>query len=107
AGDSDNEYGFLLGNDHYQEIFVGRISAQTEAEVTNQVNKIIAYEKTPIVNDYYAKGVGIASDQGPGDVGEMDYEHEQNIRTVLLNYTYTDIFELYDGTQGGLDEPGD
>ncbi|HYV91422.1 MAG TPA: C25 family cysteine peptidase [Chitinophagales bacterium] len=112
AGDSDNEYGYISGNDHYQEFFVGRFSATTEDQVTTQVNRTLEYEKNPVIDDSYSHGVGIASNlgQGIGDDGEADYEHEHNIRTQLLGYTYTDIQELYDGNHsdlGGNDANGD
>jgi hypothetical protein len=37
----------------------------------------------------------------------MDWEHERNIRTNLLNYSFTDVDELYDGTHGVVDASGD
>lgn len=108
AGDSDNEYGFISGNDHYQEIFVGRFSATTGTEVTTQVNRIIAYEKTPIDDNYFSKGICMASNEGAniGDDGEADYEHEDLIRQQLLDYTYTEVAELFDGTHGNVDAAG-
>ncbi|HUM46388.1 MAG TPA: C25 family cysteine peptidase, partial [Chitinophagales bacterium] len=108
AGDSDNDYGYISGNDHYQEIFVGRFSAETETEVTTQVSKTISYEKTPVSNGYFSKAVCIASNEGAGigDDGEADYEHQDLIRTELLAYNYTDVAELFDGTHGNTDAPG-
>lgn len=104
SGDSDNQYGYITGNDHYQEIFVGRFSATTADAVTTQVNRTLEYEKTPMIDLSYSRGVGIASDYGAGigDDGEADYEHEHNIRTQLLGYTYTDVQELYDGNHSDL-----
>ncbi|MCY7411269.1 MAG: C25 family cysteine peptidase [Chitinophagales bacterium] len=107
VGDSDNDYGYILGNDHYQEIFVGRFSAESESDVTNQVNKTLEYEKNPVIDGYYNKGVAIASDQGPGDDNQYDWEHERGLRDQLLAYTYSDVTELYDGTHaGGNDASG-
>ncbi|MEI7980208.1 MAG: C25 family cysteine peptidase [Bacteroidota bacterium] len=107
GGPSDNAYGYLVGNDHYPDLFVGRFSAENVAQVQTQVTRTLNYEKTPLTTvDWFSKGVGIGSDQGPGDDNEYDYQHIRNIRTKLLNYTYTAVAELYDGTQGGLDAPG-
>jgi gingipain R len=50
--------------------------------------------------------VGIASNQGPGDDGEDDFEHLRNIRSVLSSWHYTNIGEFYDGSQGGGDAAG-
>jgi hypothetical protein len=42
-----------------------------------------------------------------GDDGEYDYQHIRNIRTLLLNFTYTNVDEFYGGSQGGNDSPGE
>lgn len=106
-GDCDNCYGYISGSDSYPELFVGRFSAENETEVSTQVNRTLKYEKFPQVGaTWYGKGVGIASDQGPGDDNEMDFEHIRNIRTKLLNYGYNNVAEFYDGSQGQLDAAG-
>ncbi|HHH79837.1 MAG TPA: gingipain R, partial [Thermoplasmatales archaeon] len=104
---SDTSYSYVVGNDHYPDLFVGRFSAENTAHVETQVERTINYEKYPQAGaDWYHKGVGIASSQGPGDDGEYDYQHVRNIRSDLFGYTYTYVDELYDGSQGGDDEPG-
>lgn len=107
GGPSDNFYGYLTGNDAYPEIFVGRFSAQTVAHVQTQVERSLTYEKNPAIGNWYGKGIGIASNEGPGDDNQMDYEHERALRTILLGFTYTQVDEFYDGSQGGADAPGD
>jgi len=107
GGPSDHAYGYLAGNDHYPDIFVGRFSAENNAQVVTQVQRSVTYEQEPLSStDWFSKGVGIASDQGPGDDNEYDYAHMRNIRTDLLGFTYTTVAELYDGSQGGEDLPG-
>jgi len=106
AGDSDNAYAYLVGADHYPEVFMGRFSAESVADVETQVARMIAYEKAPAAGDWLAKGVGISSDEGPGDNGEYDFEHVRTIRTKLMNFTYNMVDEFYDGTQGGMDAAG-
>lgn len=106
AGPSDNYYGYLTGNDDYPEIFVGRFSATSPAHVTTQSQRSIAYEKTPTIQGSFGKSVHIGSSEGPGDDGEMDYQHQRNLRAMLLGYTYTSGDEFYDGSQGGADAPG-
>lgn len=107
GGASDPSYGYLLGNDSYAEVFVGRFSAQTVTDVITQVQRTVEYEMlpTPGVN-WYSKGICIGSDQGPGDDNEMDFQHQQVIRGKELAFTYTDVAELYDGSQGGNDMSG-
>ncbi len=107
GGPSDNAYGYLVGNDHYPDIFVGRFSAETVEQVNTMVQRTLEYEKQPLTSTaWFDKGVGIGSDQGPGDDNEMDYEHMRNIRNDLMGYTYASVAELYDGAQGGEDQPG-
>ena len=61
------------------------------------VNRTISYEMNPDSNgEWYKKGSGFASDQGPGDDGEYDDEHMDIIRDLLLNYNYTEVDQIYD-----------
>lgn len=108
GGPSDNAYGYILGNDHYIDLFVGRFSAENVAQVQTQVTRTLDYEKNPglLTDDWYTTCLGIASDQGPGDDNEYDYQHIRNQQTKLLNYTYTWNPELFDGSQGGNDAAG-
>ncbi len=107
SGDSDPAYGHIVGTDSYAEVFVGRFSAETIAQVETQVERTVNYEKYPDdTATWYNKHTLIASSEGPGDDNEMDYEHMQNIRTDLLGFTYTAGDELYDGSQGGQDAAG-
>jgi hypothetical protein len=107
GGKSDPSYGYIIGEDAYPEIIIGRISAETEEHVTTQVQKFIQYEKNPIQVSHFTKTMGVASNEGPGDDDEMDWEHIRNIQGKLLNYSYTDRFEFYDGDQGEQDLNGD
>ena len=107
SGPSDNGYTYQDGNDRYPDLLIGRFSAETEADVKTQVNRSVNYEKNfASTKSWRLKGIGIASNQGPGDNNEMDWEHERNIRTLLMNYKYTGVAELYDGTHGGQDKSG-
>ncbi|MCD4664692.1 MAG: hypothetical protein K8R68_05420, partial [Bacteroidales bacterium] len=107
SGDSDNDYSYIVGSDHYPDLFIGRFSAETTSHVQTQVQRTIDYEQNPNTGyDWYTKCIGIASDQGPGDDNEYDYEHVRNMQTDLLNYTYSYNYELFDGSQGGNDASG-
>ena len=106
SGYSDNYYGYIEGDDSYPEVFVGRFSAENQNQVTTQVNRVIQYEQSPVISEAYSNSVGVGSSEGPGDDGEYDYQHLRNIRSGLLDYTYTSGYELYDGSQGGEDADG-
>jgi len=104
---SDPSYSYIVGADHYPDVFVGRFSAETAAQVETQVQRSTDYEKYPQMNgEWYQKGAGVASSQGPGDDGEYDWEHMRTIRTDLLDFNYSMVDELYDGSHGGEDASG-
>lgn len=103
---SDNYYGELVGGDRYPDVIIGKISAENITQVSTQVNKFIQYEREPQENTHFPVFMGIASDQGPGDNNEYDYDHIRNIDNILMNYTYTSGYEMFEGSQGGLDASG-
>jgi len=108
GNDSDVNYSYVVGNDHYPDLFVGRFSAETEDHVITQVERTLNYEMNPAADtSWYRKAIGIASNQGPGDDNELDYEHIRNIGgNKLIPFTYNYAYELFDGSQGGNDEAG-
>jgi len=94
---SDNSLTFIVGNDAYPDLIIGRFSAENGTHVTTMVDRTIAYEMEPDPTaDWYKKGSGFASNQGPGDDGEYDNEHLDNIRDQLLAYTYIEVDQIYD-----------
>lgn len=108
GGASDPSYGYIVGNDAYPEVFVGRFSAESVDDVNTQVLRTLNYERTPVATAPWSNGVCVASNQGPGDDNEMDWEHARVMRLKFLAFTYTNVNELYDGTHtGGPDLPGD
>lgn len=103
----DNYYSEVAGSDNIPDILLGRISAETVAQVSTQVQKIIQYEQNPPESSHFARFCGIGSEEGPGDNNEYDYEHIRNIDNLLLNYHYSSGYEFFEGSQGGLDGAGD
>ncbi len=102
-GRTDNIYGQLVGNDNYNDVIVGRFSAETVAHVTTQVNKVIHYERDINATDtWLSVGQGVSKNEGAGSghYGEADYQHIDNIRTDLLNYGYSTVHRDYQGVSG-------
>ncbi len=102
-GRTDNIYGQLVGNDNYNDVIVGRFSAETAAHVTTQVNKVIHYERDINATDTWLSiGQGVSKNEGAGSghYGEADYQHIDNIRTDLLNYGYSTVHRDYQGVSG-------
>ncbi len=106
GGYSDNYYAYLTGNDSYNELFVGRFSAESVAHVEIQVQRIITYERDLDQNATWLNiGTGVARNEGAGNGhngGEADYVHMDYIRDSLLNYTYSTVHREYDGGVPGL-----
>ena len=109
GGVSDPVYGFISGNDAYSEVFIGRFSAEFPQDVTTQVDRTLNYEMFADTSQIgYSNAVVIGSNQGPGDDGEMDWEHAHNMGTDFLSFNYSQLTELYDSTHLGTnDAPGD
>jgi hypothetical protein len=106
GGGSDPSFSLVSGSDSYPDLIIGRFSAENESQVETMTERSIYYENMSEQN-WFHRGVGIASSQGTGDDGEYDYEHIRNIRTDLLSWHYSNIDEFYDGAQGGGDAIGD
>ncbi len=107
GGGSDPSYSLVSGTDYYPDIIVGRFSAENESQVETMIERSINYENMA-EQAWLHNGVGIASDEGPGDDDEYDDEHIRNIRNDLLeSWRYNQVYEFYDGSQGGNDASGD
>jgi hypothetical protein len=101
SGKSDNMYGQVVGNDLYNDIIVGRFSAENQTQVITQVKKVIHYERDINATDTWLPyGDGLGNNDGPGHFNEYDWQHIENIRTDLLNYNYTTVYQDYPGVSG-------
>jgi hypothetical protein len=102
---SDIYLGQLEGEDYYPEVFVGRFSAESVADVENQVAKMVYYERDITADaDWLGKGIGIGSTEGSGqghNGGEADYVHMDYIRDTLMHYTYNEVSQHYLGVGVG------
>ncbi len=102
---SDIWLGQLEGDDYYPEVFVGRFSVESVADVEAHVAKVLYYERDmPAGTDWLNKGIGIGSTEGSGsghNGGESDYQHIDYIRDTLLHYTYAEVSKHYQGVGVG------
>ncbi len=54
---SDPSYSYIVGSDHYPDLFVGRFSAENFAQAQTQANRTVAYESDPQIDaEWYEKG---------------------------------------------------
>jgi hypothetical protein len=95
--DSDPSYACVIGGDDYQDLFVGRFSANNLNQLETQIIRSINYEKYPQIGaEWYHKAHGVASNQGPGHNDLYDDEHVDLLLDMLLDFTYSDVSKSYD-----------
>lgn len=102
SGYGDLPYGQLAGNDSYNEVLVGRFCCETEAQVTNHVNKVLNYERDlDETATWLTVGQGVSTSAGSGGhYNEDDYQHIDNLRNDLLGYGYTNVYRDYQSVTG-------
>jgi hypothetical protein len=102
SGKGDNLYGQIVGNDIYNDLFIGRFSASSAAQVTTQVNRIITYERDLTSSATWCQnGLGISTtESNGGHNSEDDYQHVENLRTDLSNYGYGTVYQDYYNVSG-------
>ena len=102
SGKGDNLYGQIVGNDIYNDVIIGRFSASSVSQVTTQVNRILTYERDLTTSATWCQnGLGISTTEGSGGHNnEDDYEHIENLRTDLLNYGYSTVYQDYKSVSG-------
>ena len=102
TGLGDNPYGQVAGNDIYNDIFIGRFSAQNTSQVATQVQRIITYERDLTTSATWCQnGLGVSTSAGNnGHYNEDDYQHIENLRTDLLGFGYSTVYQDYKSVSG-------
>ena len=102
GGKGDNAYGQVVGSDIYNDLIIGRFSANSTSRVTTQANRAITYERDLTTSATWLKvAQGISRKEGgSGHNSEDDYQHMDNIRTDLLNYGYSPVYQRYANLSG-------
>ena len=101
GGLADPVYALMTADD-YPDVFIGRFSGNTDADIDTQVERAIRFEQEQWTSSpLYKRAAGISSTQGPGDDGETDDVHVSNIMSQLedeYGYTYTTVITDAGGT---------
>ena len=103
-GFCDNCFGYLEGNDHYPEAMVARFLVHNNDELIPVIQKSLDYARNPdTAEDWASTGMNIGSNEGTGigDDDQADWEHNNALKQVMMDFTYIDVFEMYDGNHGG------
>lgn len=108
-GYCDACYGYTAGNDSYADLFVGHFLVHNQNELPALIQKTLEYERDPNTEvDWFSVAMGIGSNEGDGigDDGEPDWEHQNGIKEDLLSFTYSEVWEKYDGAQAANSPSG-
>jgi Peptidase family C25/FlgD Ig-like domain len=101
-GHGDHSYGLLEGDDDLLDAHIGRLSYDTITQLQILVNKILYYEKTPMMEDteWYHRSLlaGDPSNSGPSTVSTM-----MAVKEMMLTYPGNwenddDFYEIYYGS---------
>jgi hypothetical protein len=77
---ADNQLVTLAGNDNLPDMLIGRFSANTPAEVTTIVNKVIQYEINPALGMWNAFQLFVADN--PDSAGNFYHDSDQGYNEV-------------------------
>ena len=97
---TDDLYASTDGDDLNEEVFLGRLSIDNEADLANQIDKILTYEDNPDLFCCYNQAALWAHKEGAP--GKYEGAHE----TVRTNtYSTPPNFITYYGSQVGVEDP--
>lgn len=91
---ADNRYVTVSGTDIMPDLMLGRLSVNSTAEAAAYVNKIIAYEQTPILGDWQSQVLAVADN---ADSGGNFASISDNLLSCCLPSQYT-ASRVYLGT---------
>jgi len=96
GGSSDYPYSLIQGGDLLPEVIIGRISASSSSELSNIINKTIAYEKATYIDftgtDWYETSALVGDPSSTGNSAIITNEYIENILNV---YDFEDVGTCY------------
>ncbi|MDA3814209.1 MAG: C25 family cysteine peptidase [Candidatus Cloacimonetes bacterium] len=97
---SDHNYTLLDGDDYFPDIFIGRLSVQSQMDLITIVSKIINYERNPFMDIPWQKRalmVGFVAEYN----GFSQRETLMGIRNKLLDFEYAAVDTFINPWQQG------
>ncbi len=106
-GEGDHPYSLLEGNDQYPEVFLGRISFDTNSNLQTIVSKTINYESNPYMNENWFQRACLVGD--PSSSGISCIITNEHIHEILDMVGFEEINTVYSGSfasqmQAGISE---
>ncbi len=109
---ADNRYVSLVGEDNLPEMMLGRLAVNSSAEASAFINKIIAYEQSPINGDWQRQvlAVASASDLGGDFPKILDLTLAQTVpepfqaTKIYYGLTHVNLAEAITALKNGINE---
>ena len=95
-GEGDHPYSTLVGNDLLPEVFLGRLSFDSQSHLQTIISKTLNYESSPYMGENWFQRACLVGD--PSTSGISCVITNNNIKEVLQLYGYDDIRTVYGGS---------
>jgi hypothetical protein len=95
-GEGDHPYSTLEGNDFLPEVFIGRMSFDTQSHLQTLVSKALNYESTPYMGENWFERACLVGD--PSSSGISCIITKENIREMMELYGFEDVRTVYSGS---------
>ena len=95
-GEGDHPYSTLVGNDLLPEVFLGRLSFDSQSHLQTIISKTLNYESSPYMGENWFQRACLVGD--PSTSGISCVITNNNIKEVLQLYGYNDIRTVYGGS---------
>ena len=95
-GDTDHPYTTLEGDDHFPEIFIGRISFSTSSHLQTIVSKTLNYESNPYMSENWFQRACLVGD--PSTSGISCVITNENINEMLDIVGFEEVNTVYSGS---------
>ena len=95
-GEGDHPYSTLAGNDLLPEVFLGRLSFDSQSHLQTIISKTLNYESNPYMGENWFQRACLVGD--PSTSGVSCVITNNNIKEVLELHGYNDIRTVYSGS---------
>jgi hypothetical protein len=95
-GEGDHPYSTLVGNDFLPEVFLGRLSFDSQSHLQTIISKTLNYESSPYMGENWFQRACLVGD--PSTSGISCVITNDNIKEVLQLHGFNDIRTVYSGS---------
>ena len=95
-GEGDHPYSTLVGNDLLPEVFLGRLSFNSQSHLQTIISKTLNYESNPYMGENWFQRACLVGD--PSTSGISCIITNNNIKEMLEMYGFNDIRTVYGGS---------